>query len=531
MNTNEMTTRLDAVLAGWNRSDAPGCVASVVLNGRTLLRKGYGMASLEQLVANGPATRMRIGSTTKHFAAILALLLRDEGLLDIDAPCMRYLPELRAAQGQRTLRQFMNHTGGTRDFLDLSMLSNGAAMLPADAALEYQAAQREDNFPAGELFSYNNGGYRMLSIAIERALGMPLAEALQLRLFAPLGMHDSSLWVSDHDLQPGVACSHLALPGGVFRRGVFPSAILGEGGIVSTVDDMQRWVAHLREPHLWPASLSAELTRPTRLNNGFLHPYGLGLVRERHRGVDVIQHSGGVIGGSCQMMYAPEHGLSIVVISNRSDVAAPFVACDLMAEVLGDALQAPAAQADASAWPGLAGRYLCADNDRLLEVQEAGGKLFLDCEGMRLPLEQGDGGLRVNLLGVVDLALAPQQDGTLMLEEQGYRRRHARIGAADADAQAALRRVQGVYFSSELDAEVVIGTAQDAAVVNMRGAYGHNRFHLEPLGGDLFRLVAQAGGLPGSGMLRLRGDGDLRELFISTSRTRGLRLRVKAHHA
>ncbi|MFD2270894.1 serine hydrolase domain-containing protein [Undibacterium arcticum] len=301
----QIASRMEAILSRWNRNDAPGCVVSVIHKGRTVLRKGYGMASLEQQVANSPSTKMRIGSTTKHFAAILALQLRDEGLLDIDGPCVRYLPELREAQGRRSLRQFMNHTGGTRDFLDLSMFSNGAAMLPAGAALAYQSAQEEDNFRAGDMFSYNNGGYRMLSIAIERVLHMPFAQALETRLFGPLGMYDTSLWACDHDLLPGVACSHVALPDGGFRRGVFPSTILGEGGIVSTVDDMQRWLAHLRKPHLWADALSAELTQPTTLNNGFLHPYGLGLIRENYRGVEIIQHSGGVIGGSCQMLTAP----------------------------------------------------------------------------------------------------------------------------------------------------------------------------------------------------------------------------------
>ncbi|MFC3108349.1 serine hydrolase domain-containing protein [Undibacterium arcticum] len=527
---------MEAILSRWNRNDAPGCVVSVIHKGRTVLRKGYGMASLEQQVANSPSTKMRIGSTTKHFAAILALQLRDEGLLDIDGPCVRYLPELREAQGRRSLRQFMNHTGGTRDFLDLSMFSNGAAMLPAGAALAYQSAQEEDNFRAGDMFSYNNGGYRMLSIAIERVLHMPFAQALETRLFGPLGMYDTSLWACDHDLLPGVACSHVALPDGGFRRGVFPSTILGEGGIVSTVDDMQRWLAHLRKPHLWADALSAELTQPTTLNNGFLHPYGLGLIRENYRGVEIIQHSGGVIGGSCQMLTAPAHGLNIIVISNRSDVAAPFVAADLMAEVLGDVLQAPGEQAATAAWEGLPGQYLCAESDQLLEVLDVDGKLFLNCDGMRLPLELEGDSLRVNLLSVVNLLLAPERDrrqrvSGLMVEEQGYRRRCARIEAADGEAFAALRQVQGEYFSAELSAEVSIGQAQDPAVMTVRGRYGRNVFRLEPLTGEVFRVLAEEGGLPGNGTLRMRGSGEQRELVINTSRTRGLRLHEKAHHA
>ncbi|RJG15294.1 serine hydrolase domain-containing protein [Massilia cavernae] len=532
----QLVSRLEALLSGWNRNDAPGCVVSVMHKGRTLLRKGYGMASLEQQVANSPSTKMRIGSTTKHFAAILALLLRDEGRLDIDGPCARYLPELGEAQGRRSLRQFMNHTGGTRDFLDLSMFSNGAAMLPAGAALAYQSAQNEDNFSAGDMFSYNNGGYRMLSIALERVAGMPFGQVLATRLFEPLGMHDTSLWACDTDLLPGVACSHLALPEGGFGRGVFPSTVLGEGGIVSTVDDMQRWLAHLSRPFLWSDALSAELTQPTTLNNGFAHPYGLGLIRENWRGVDIIQHSGGVIGGSCQMLRAPAHELNIIVISNRNDVAAPFVAADLMAEVLGAALRAPGAQAATGAWAGLPGQYLCADNDQLLDVEDVDGRLFLACDGMRLPLVPDGDGLHANLLSVVDVRLLADGDreqavGRLTVEEQGYRRTYARIAPVGDAALAALRRAQGAFFSAELGARICVGKDHDPGLMTVHGRYGCNEFRLEPLSGELFRMLAGQGGLPGNGIVRLRGSGARRELVINTSRTRGLRFLEEGRHA
>ncbi len=113
--------KLEAVLSDLHRNDAPGLIASVEQRGKTLLRRGYGLASLDSGMVNTPSTKMRIGSTTKHFACALALLLRDEGALSIDEPVGQWLPELPASQGARTLRQFMNHTGGTRDYLDLSL--------------------------------------------------------------------------------------------------------------------------------------------------------------------------------------------------------------------------------------------------------------------------------------------------------------------------------------------------------------------------------------------------------------------------
>lgn len=74
--TQSVTEQLDALFAPWGRTDEPGLVVGVVKDGRLIYRRGFGMASLEHGVANTPTTRMRIGSISKHFTSLLALLDR-----------------------------------------------------------------------------------------------------------------------------------------------------------------------------------------------------------------------------------------------------------------------------------------------------------------------------------------------------------------------------------------------------------------------------------------------------------------------
>src|SRR5580698_9960137 len=112
--------RLDALFAPWNRTDEPGLVVAVAKDGAVIYRRGFGMASLETGAANTPATRMRIGSISKHFTCLLALLLAEDGKLDIDAPIRSYVPELSGPGGDPTLRQLMQHRGGSRCYLDLA---------------------------------------------------------------------------------------------------------------------------------------------------------------------------------------------------------------------------------------------------------------------------------------------------------------------------------------------------------------------------------------------------------------------------
>ena len=217
------SARLDDLFQPWNRSDAPGLVVGVSRAGELLYRRGFGMASLETSVANGPATRMRIGSTSKHFTCLLLLLLREDGKIDLDAPIGTYIHELIGDVGRPTVRQLMMHRGGGRDYVDLFFLTHGFNARPPGAALIMQARQTEQNFAPGEAMIYNNGGYHLLSIAAERAGGAPFETLLDERLFKPLGMLDTLSAPGDHVILPGMATLHMSGSDGRWRRGLFPS--------------------------------------------------------------------------------------------------------------------------------------------------------------------------------------------------------------------------------------------------------------------------------------------------------------------
>jgi D-aminopeptidase len=193
------------------------------------------------------------------------------------------------------------------------------------------------NFAPGAKTLYNNGGYHMLSHVIARVAGKPFEQVLAERIFAPLGMADTASVPSDLAILPGIATLHVLQPGGGWRRGLFPSEeVLGEGGIVSTVDDMLSWLAHLRGPHRVGSAASwAQMLAPARLDNGLLTTYALGLMVERYRGVEVIHHGGTVIGGHCQMLTTPAHGVDIVLISNGIKASLFDLANQVLEAVLG----------------------------------------------------------------------------------------------------------------------------------------------------------------------------------------------------
>jgi CubicO group peptidase (beta-lactamase class C family) len=530
---------LDALFEPLNRGDVPGLVAGVARNGATLYRRGFGLASIEHGVANTPWTRMRIGSTSKHFTCLAALLLAEEGRLDIDAGVRRYLPELPPAAHEPTLRQLMTHSGGMRDSLDVGFLASGMTIKPRGESLAVQVRQRDINFAPGEKIVYNNGGYHMLSLVLERVGGLPFERLLEERIFAPLRMGDTQSVPSDFELLPGVATLHVPQPGGTWRRGVFPSEqVLGEGAIISTVDDMLRWLAHLREPGvLGSAATWAQMLAPARLNNGMLTTYALGLQVEKYRGIGVIHHGGTVIGGHCQMITVPEHGLDIILISNGAAVNLADLAYRIIETVLGeDAFpMAPDMPAESARFAPLAGAlYASPSADMVVGFGDVDGKLGLVVHNSPpIPMRATPGLLCLDFnrvatgpyrIAVTPLAATAAAPPTLAFEDAGTPQTLERLAAPPPLAQAGAALV-GRYRAPDLCADVVIAFDGDALLARIAGEFGPSVLTLTAFSADLFGWKFVGDLAPLGGTLRVERAGtEVSGLRLNTLRTRHMHL-------
>lgn len=533
---------LDALFEPFNRADAPGMVVGIARGGEILYRRAFGLASIEHGVANSVRTRMRIGSTSKHFTCLAALLLAEEGQLDIDAGVRRYLPELPQLweEGREpTLRQLMTHTGGTRDSLDVGFLASGMTIKPKGESMAVQLRQRDLNFAPGEKTIYNNGGYHMLSHVIARVSGLPFERFLQERLFAPLGMRDTASVPSDFAILPGVATLHVPQPDGSWRRGVFPSEeVLGEGAIVSTVDDMLRWLANLRGPHtVGSADSWTQMLAPARLANGTATVYALGLMVERYRGVDVIHHGGTVIGGHCQMLTVPGHALDLILISNGAKASLFDLANQAIEAVLGETAFAlpphtPAQTADFAALVDAV--YASPSGEVVVGFGDAGGKLGLQVHGSPpIPLRveadalcldfnrSATGPYRIEGARTEAEGAAP---ATLAFEEGGTRYQLERLPQAPPAAEAGAPLV-GRYRAPDLHADAAIGFEDDRLVLRIAGEHGPSVLHLKPYTAGLFGWTFAGDLAPLGGALRVEREGEaVTGLRLDSLRTRHMHL-------
>ncbi len=543
--------KLEALLQPWNRSDAPGLVIGVALGGTTIFRRGFGLASVEHGNANTPATRMRIGSTSKQFAAFCALLLAEDGKLDIDLPVRTWLPELEGVSGAPTLRQMMQHTSGIRDPLDMPgfmLFGTWSAVICAGAGLELAQRFSDASYAPGERMIYNNQGYHLLSLAIERVSGMPYGAFLKQRVLAPLGMTDTELLPSDMQMIPGCASYHLLQPDGSYRRGIYPNEeLLGAGGMVSSIDDMLKWLSHLRSAEKIvgsAASWDAMLQR-SRYCSGAEGDYCLGLTRENYRGVEIIHHAGAVIGCVSQTLTCPQHQLDITLTFNRMDASAPGIALKVLDCVLDGKLDAPTTPLSPEGREALIGRWYAPDSHRMFGVlahampdQPTGLALSIQGQVAGM-LRQTEGGLVMTCPahGPVELRLPAAADSaadaapidTLEFTDSGHPERFLRLPDSPLPATALAAELVGRYRYADLGVELAVILEQDTLYLDLKPRCGSTRFQLTPYSPDLCLGVLQtswpvpvAAQYFSSTVAVERSGGKVSGLWFNTWRTRNL---------
>ncbi len=526
--------KIDALFASQNRSDAPGCTVAVSLGGNLLYRAAFGLANVEHGVANLPSTKMPIGSVTKQFTCAAVLILAAEGRLDLNEPIGRLIPELPLKQRVVSLRQLMTHTSGIRCYLD-QWAFNGYKTMPVGHPLAMQLRQREVNFEPGTGAAYCNGGYLLLSLAIERASGMPFDAFLKKRIFDPLDMRETSLPRAQWPVQRGAATTYLpaknegdSQPDATdWRHGIAISEVMmGEGGIVSTVDDMLRWAAFLRLES-GPVSL-LNLTAPPKVTSGHVPGYRLGVIAETWRGVRLVQHAGGLMGANSSLVMAPDAKLDVVVLFNKN-APATDLALQVVEVVLEDQLARPAPAPTTPDYSALLGNYRCDATEFVFGFVDQEGKLGLSiCGSSAASFETRDVGpeilpLHVDL-GTGDLRFRAGRTTGAPLEAVEYLdgctwRKAERIKQSELTPAEIVGNADVSFENEDTRAILTFAHHDGQLIIHARGEYSGTVFTVATFGEDTLRLTSSEFK---SVMLArvVRRDVGSMEVIVSTPRTR-----------
>lgn len=305
-----------------SRYDGPGPGASllIVRDGQPIVRRSYGFANLDARTAAAPDTNYRLASVSKQFTAAAILLLAEDGKLKLDDTLRKWFPSLPDVAKGMTIRQVLSHLSGMIDYEDVIPPDLSRQLHDADV-LKILETQNRSYFPPGKGYRYSNSGYALLALIVGKASGKDFATFLKERIFTPLGMSNTLAY------EAGISTvKHRAF--GYTEENVHwaqtdqsqTSAVLGDGGIYSSIDDLAKWDTALYNDRLLSAESRALAFTPVTDTEDATVRYGMGWrITQEPIGGRTLWHSGETVGFRNVIIRYPEQRFTIVLLTNRND--------------------------------------------------------------------------------------------------------------------------------------------------------------------------------------------------------------------
>ena len=380
--STDLQSKVDQVFAAFDKPDSPGCALGVVRDGAFIYKKGYGTASLELGVPITPQSVFYMGSVSKQFTAASVVLAAEQGFLSLDDDIRKFVPEIPSYGKTITLREMLHHTSGFRDVLGLLLLAgrNFEDIHPTPELLDLLSRQKALNYQPGEEFLYSNTNYFLMSVVIHRATGKTLTQFADENIFKPLGMTHTRFYEDHTVVVPGRIPAYEPLPGGGFRIDWSTNFDkVGDGGLLSSVDDLLLWDRNFYDNRLGKETLLKEMQTQGVLNNGKQIEYALGLFISKYGGLPIVEHGGALFGYRTELLRFPQQKLSVITLCNLG-TSSPRGLANKVADIYLEGQLAPnrpanvAAQVDPSPFVG---KYRNVASHSVLELSANDGDLLL----------------------------------------------------------------------------------------------------------------------------------------------------------
>lgn len=304
----------DAAQKSLEAFNVPGLAVVIVHNGKVVLAEGFGVRDIESGAPVTSDTLFGIASNTKAFTTAALQQLVDDKKLAWDDPVVRYIPEFRLRDPQRsaevTIRDLVSHRSGLGLGAGDLMIWPNTDKTTADLIAGLAHVPLQDGLR--EKFNYNNLLFVVAGEVIARVSGITYADYIQQQILQPLGMTNTYVGFS-------------AIPANITNRAVgnieyqgqlqpFPLDYIEDfraaGAMAANVNDLGKWlIANLNSP----PETNWNLTTPIREGMG----YGLGWFVKQQHGVKHVYHSGGILGMVSLTTLIPEKNFGMVVLSNQ----------------------------------------------------------------------------------------------------------------------------------------------------------------------------------------------------------------------
>jgi len=373
----DISAKVDEYIAAHMKANLFSGSVLIAKDGKVLVEKGYGLANRELEVPNTPLTKFRLGSITKQFTSMSILLLEERGKLATGDSICKYLDLCPAAWQPVTIFHLLTHTSGIPSYTGLAGFpaSRGHHKTKEEVVAAFRDLPLE--FLPGERFSYDNSGYFLLGLIVEKASGQDYADFLRINIFEPLGMKDSGYDVTSVILPRRAA--------GYSRNGesvanasfIDMGQPFAAGSLYSTVEDLYKWDQALEARKLLSAASYEKMWTPFKSNYAF----GWGIPPGPRK---TITHGGGIDGFSTDIARYPDDKAVVIILSNLESAGASRMGRDLAAILFGQPYQIPqvrvVAKVDPALYDAYAGKYQLAPTFAITVTRE-GEKLMTQATG------------------------------------------------------------------------------------------------------------------------------------------------------
>ncbi|MEO6050594.1 MAG: serine hydrolase [Pyrinomonadaceae bacterium] len=317
--------------------EVPSIAIVVIKDDKTVFLRAYGLADKEAGVKADTNTLYYIASSTKSFMAMAAAVLDKEGKIRLDDPVTKYAAGLKfkaAIPNKVTVRNLLTHTSGLRNGPMVFRMAYSGDADEKDMMRAFADVTTYDEARYGK-YAYDNLGYNIYGLLVQRTLHKKWQDVLQEKIFGPLKMGHTTSYVSKaRAAKMAVAQSYLFSPdaGKVILSPIakHDNNMQSAGGIMTSISDVGRWLRlNINDGKLDGKQLiSIEImtsvhnayTQTTREAGPFKGSgeYGLGWQIGKYAGEKVIYHFGGFPGWTSHISYVPDKKIGVAVLVNES---------------------------------------------------------------------------------------------------------------------------------------------------------------------------------------------------------------------
>jgi len=302
---------LDSIFRDYNGL-SPGAALRVLRNSKPILTRTYGYASLSPQTAITENTNFRLASISKHFTALAILMLVQDNKLHLETTLTAIFDAFPNYGEDITVEQLLQHRSGLLDYEPLVSTDTQQQLSDQDV-LELMTQQSSTYFPPGTLYRYSNSGYAVLAMIVEQLSGLPFYEFLSQKIFQPNNLDGTVAYINGVNSVADRAFGYVVSNGKTESSDQsLYSAVLGDGGIYSSLADLTRWHGHNYGSQLISPVLSQKTLTAGPGN------YGFGWRIDTYQGHRRVHHSGSTSGFRHFIARFPDENLAIILLTNRA---------------------------------------------------------------------------------------------------------------------------------------------------------------------------------------------------------------------